>query len=235
MSSSADLIRSAGAASKPVASVARRRLIDAPTRALHWWLALSVGLAWLSGDSERWRLVHICMGYSAAGLLAMELCWGVWTLGFKHKPARLRAAWGKLRGLGGWWQKWRAGQPDKSLGQNLLMAASVLLMPVLALLSVLTGLPTWIDMLAEAATERATELHALTSNLLLLAIGLHVGTLIAISWLRRRNLIEPMLTGQSAGTGPDLVRHNRRGLALLIGLAVLGFWALRAWLAWSAA
>lgn len=214
-----------------VAAPARRRLIDAPTRALHWWLALSVGLAWITGDSERWRLLHVCMGYTASGLLVAQLLWGIWSLGLGRRPLRLRATWGKLQALPAWLRHWRAGRPDLTQAQHLLLAATVLLMPTMLALSLLTGLPAWLEWPSEAITDLMADLHSLFSDLVLVALAAHIGVLIGISLLRERNLLAPMMHGYTPGRGPDLVRDNRLGLAMLISLAVLIFWAVRYWLA----
>lgn len=213
-----------------VAAPARRRLIDAPTRALHWWLALSVGLAWITGDSERWRLLHVCMGYTASGLLVAQLLWGIWSLGLGRRPLRLRATWGKLQALPGWLRQWRAGRPDLTQAQHLLLAATVLLMPVMVALSLLTGLPAWLEWPSEALVDPLAELHGLFSDLVLVALAAHIGVLIGVSLLRKRNLLTPMMHGHTPGRGPDLVRDNRLGLAMLISVAVLVFWAVRYWL-----
>ncbi|MEY4752618.1 MAG: hypothetical protein RJA44_293, partial [Pseudomonadota bacterium] len=125
------------------------------------------------------------------------------------------------------------GSLDLQLGQNLLLALSVALMLPLVLAAVLSGLPIWWEWLSDAATDQLAEVHELLTNGLLLVIGAHVVALLLGSWQRRRNLVAPMLSGRTSGVGPDLVRHNRSGLALLISVAVLGFWGWRAWLAWS--
>lgn len=213
----------------------RRRLIDAPTRALHWWLALSVAVAWLTGDSERWRLVHVCMGYSAAGLFALELLWGWIRLGLAHQPARLRGQFAKLKALPNWWARTRAGQIDLPQGLNLLIALSVVLMLLLSGATLLTGLPVWWEWLADGPGDVLAEVHKLSADALLATIAVHVGALLLTSWQRRRNLLAPMVSGRTDGPGPDLVKCNRTGLALVISLSVLVFWGWRFWLAWNAA
>jgi cytochrome b len=46
---------------------------DWPTRVFHWLLAVCFGGAFVTGDSERWRDVHIAFGYLVAGLIAFRL------------------------------------------------------------------------------------------------------------------------------------------------------------------
>src|SRR5690606_18254089 len=49
---------------------------DLPTRLFHWLLASTFAGAWLTGDSERWMVVHTLLGYTFAGLIAFRLVWG---------------------------------------------------------------------------------------------------------------------------------------------------------------
>ncbi|MEZ5590233.1 MAG: cytochrome b/b6 domain-containing protein [Gammaproteobacteria bacterium] len=50
---------------------------DVPTRVFHWSLALSFLGAYISGDSERWRDLHIMFGYTMLGLIVFRLVWGI--------------------------------------------------------------------------------------------------------------------------------------------------------------
>ena len=65
--------------------LAGRHVTDAAVCSFHWMFALAFAGAWLTAESERWRLVHVTLGYTLAGLLAFRLLWG-W-LG--PRPARL--------------------------------------------------------------------------------------------------------------------------------------------------
>ena len=49
---------------------------DAPLRVFHWLLALCFAGAWLTADSESWRLLHVTLGYTMAGLVAFRVLWG---------------------------------------------------------------------------------------------------------------------------------------------------------------
>ena len=55
---------------------------DAPTRVGHWLIALSFAGAWLTAESERWRLVHVTLGYTLAALVVFRLVWGL--VGTRH-------------------------------------------------------------------------------------------------------------------------------------------------------
>ena len=49
------------------------RVWDAPVRVFHWLLVLSFAGAYLSAESERWRLLHVTLGYTLGGLVAFRL------------------------------------------------------------------------------------------------------------------------------------------------------------------
>ena len=61
-----------------IPSVVPSRLVtDAPTRMFHWLFALSFVGAYLTADGERWRLLHVTLGYTMAGLLGFRLLYGI--------------------------------------------------------------------------------------------------------------------------------------------------------------
>ncbi|MEO0004312.1 MAG: hypothetical protein RLZZ22_2004 [Pseudomonadota bacterium] len=197
-----------------------RRVTDAPTRLYHWLLALSFLGAYLSGDGESLRALHVTLGYTMAGLIVFRLLYGL----FGPRQVRLSVlrdrlapglAW--LRGLPA---NLARGQVDWKPGQNLLMALAItwLLLGVLPL--TLSGYA--ID--HEWGGEWLEELHEFLGNGYLMLVLTHLGLLLGISLLRRRNQALPMLTGRAPGKGPDLVRRNQGWLAVLLLLAVLGYW-----------
>src|SRR6476619_3658006 len=55
---------------------------DAPVRVFHWLMVLAFAGAYLSAESERWRLLHVTLGYTMAGLVAFRIVWGL--VGTRH-------------------------------------------------------------------------------------------------------------------------------------------------------
>ena len=45
---------------------------DVPTRVFHWLLALSFAVAYLTSESERYRDIHVVLGYTMLGLLGFR-------------------------------------------------------------------------------------------------------------------------------------------------------------------
>ena len=112
--------RAAQAGATPV-----RRITDAPTRMFHWLFALSFLGAYLTADGERWRMLHVTLGYTMAGLLAFRVLYGL----FGPRQAGLGLLWRKLTAAPAWLRSLRAAASLSSVnwrqGQNLLMALAV--------------------------------------------------------------------------------------------------------------
>lgn len=213
-----------------------RRTVDGFTRMLHVLLFVCFTGAYLTAESEVFRLVHVTLGYTLGGLLVVRVLWGLW--GPRH--ARFSALWGKLRGAGAWLRAaraaWapplatvtapasasRAALPTSfwQQAQNLYIAASVALLLLVIWPVVASGYVNY----QEWAGDWIEDVHAFFGNLMLAAVLAHVAGIVAVSLLRRRNLAMPMLTGRVVGAGPDVAKHNHAPLAVLLLVAVLAFW-----------
>ena len=201
---------------------ASRRVVDATTRMLHWLMALSFTVAYLTADGERWRLVHVTLGYTLAGLLVCRVLWGL----FGPRQARLSVLVRKLKGFPAWLKSLTTVnsldtlQPAWRQGQNLLMALAVALILGVVLPLTLSGYAVW----DEWGGEWLENVHEFFGNAMLAAVLAHIGLIVFISFLRRKNQALPMLTGRAAGAGPDLAKRNHGFLAALVLACVLGFW-----------
>ncbi len=195
-----------------------RRTVDAPVRAFHALFALSFTGAWLTGDSEHWRLVHVTLGYTMIGLLVFRILWGL--LGPRHAGLGLLAR--RLKNLPslktlinakGGGMNWRPGL------QWLLaaMMAGLLLVTVPVTLSGYAVYQEW-------GGEWLEEVHELFGNVFLAFVVAHLALIAWLSRLQRQNLAMPMLTGRRAEAGTDLVKKNHAWLAVLMLVCVGGFW-----------
>lgn len=200
-----------------------RRVIDAPTRMAHWLFALSFTGAYLTGESEHWRALHVTLGWTMAGLLGFRLVYGL----VGPRQARLSALWRRLTGVPGWLRATLQGSAPTAAhwrqGQNLLMAVFIAALLGAVVPLVLSGWATYDEWGGEGLNHLLEEVHEAAGQLFLLLVLGHLGLLAALSGLRRRNLALPMLTGRTEGSGPDLARRNHRWLAILLLAAVLGF------------
>ena len=191
-----------------------RRIVDAPTRAFHALFAASFLAAYLTAESERWRDLHVALGYLMAGLLAFRVLYGL--IGPRH--ARLAPLGRKLSTLRAWGRTVlaarRPGDVPWRHGVNLLMAGAVALLLALTVPLALSGHGTY----ESWGGDWLADVHELLGETMLLAVAGHLALVVAASVLRRTNLVRTMLTGRAAGVGPDLVPDDRRWLAVTVVL-----------------
>lgn len=183
-------------------SLFRVRIWDLPTRGFHILLAVCVaGLVAtgeLGGDAMR---LHFYFGYAVLTLVLFRVVWGFlgghWSrfVNFVPSPFALLAY---VRAV-------LAKTPPQTVGHNPLGALSVLGMLGLLLLQVLSGFLTddeisyagpWTALVSSDWVSRATEYHSdIGKVLLLLLVGLHVGTVLYYKRVKHEDLITPMLNG----------------------------------------
>jgi cytochrome b len=207
----------------PAEASGRILVWDAPVRVFHWLLAACFAGAYLTAESESWRLLHVTLGYTFGGLLVFRLLWGL--VGPRHARfanfVKGPAAVGRyLRALVG-------GRPEHHVGHNPAGALAVVAILGLGLALVASGWATY----AEVAGEWTEDLHEALGNGLLLIVGVHVLGVIVSSRMHHENLVAAMVTGRKHGSPRDAIRHAWRSVAALMLAAVLGFW----WLQWQQA
>jgi cytochrome b len=196
---------------------------DAPVRVFHWLFVLCFVGAYLTAESERWRLAHVTLGYTMGGLLAFRVVWGL--LGTRY--ARFGAF---VRGPVRIWQYLRSllsGQPEHHVGHNPAGAAAIVLMLLASVAMVLTGWAVYND----RGGNWMEELHEGSANLMLLAVAVHIGGVAVASWLHHENLVRAMLTGRKQGLPAQAIARPYWVLAVLVVAAVIGFW----WQQWAGA
>lgn len=205
---------------------ARRRVVDAPTRMFHWLFALSFVGAYVTADGERWRALHVTLGYTLAALLAFRVLYGL--VGPRH--ARLGPTLRRLASAPTWLRSLvdavlRGGLRNVNWrhGQNLLMALAVVSLLVLVLPLTLSGYGTydeWGDLLGGDWLE---DVHEFFGEAMLAVVFVHLGLIAALSVLRRKNQALPMWDGHVDGAGPDIVKRNHAWLAALLLAGVVAF------------
>lgn len=219
---SSSMPTAAGTAPRATAAARGRLVVDAPTRMFHWLFALSFLGAYLTADGERWRLLHVTLGYTMAGLLAFRILYGL----FGPRQARLSVLWRKASGIVPWLRASFAGGSPGAVnwrqGQNLLMGVAVVVLLAAVLPLTVSGIGTYNEWFGGDALE---EVHEFFGNAMLAVVLAHLALILSLSILRRRNQATPMVTGRMPGNGPDLVQRNRVWLAALLLLAVLSYGA----------
>lgn len=203
-----------------------RLLTDYPTRAFHALFGLCFVGAYLTSDSEHWRLVHATLGYSLIALLGFRLIYGL----VGPRPVRWATLWSKLSNSRNWLRSAATMASRKWLNQGLSLAQSWFAFAALVLVIPLAisghlqfneiGPDWWLEVLEEV--------HEWGGNLLgLLAVG-HVILIAWMSGIRKQNHAQLMWSGRIQEKGPDLITQPRMPMALallvLFAMGVVGIW-----------
>lgn len=189
---------------------------DWPTRVGHWLMALSFLVAYVTGDSEEWRLVHVMAGGALAGLVVFRLVWGL--VGTRH--ARFAAFLRSPVAAGRYLLGLAAGRAEHHTGHNPAGAWAIVALLGLGLLAAASGWPVY----QEIGGEWLEEFHEGAVNGMLAVVGLHLAGVVVGSVSHRENLARAMLTGYKLGA-PDEALASARVWAVPILLGVAGYTA----------
>lgn len=189
---------------------------DLPVRLFHWMLALSFAGAWLTAESERWRDLHIALGYTAGVLVVLRIVWGV--VGTRH--ARFASFVHGPRRVIGYLRSLVAGRPEHAVGHNPAGGWAIVALLGLTLAIVATGLVIE----ADAGPKALEHLHEGLATAMLAVVGLHLVGVLVGSLAHRENLVGAMVTGRKLGAPREGIARPRRLAALALVAIVAGVW-----------
>lgn len=174
---------------------------DLPTRLFHWSLVLAIAFMWYSAEEGGNLLVwHLRVGLFILGLVVFRICWGFWG----SETARFASF---VRGPGQIARYIKGGiSENEQPGHNPLGALMVLALLAAVLFQVLTGLfasdentfanSGYLNSLVGEDTGSAVRtVHITFFNVLLALICVHVATILGYRFLKKHDLITPMITG----------------------------------------
>ena len=191
---------------------------DWPVRIGHWLMAAGFALAWLTAESESFRLVHVFAGATVFAVAAFRLPWGL--IGtryarfadFARGPQAVRAYMSSLFRL----------EPSHHVGHNPAGGWAIVLLLGLGLLTSLAGWATY----NELGGDLFEELHEGLATAMLIVVIVHLAGVVSGSVLHGENLVRAMLTGKKEGS-PDAAIASARPLAAVVLLAwivLAGWW-----------
>ena len=195
--------------------VGKIRVWDAPVRVAHGLMILCFFGAYFTAESERWRLVHVTLGYSLFGLVVWRLLWGF--VGTRY--ARFTEFVRGPRAVLAYLASLLRGKPLHYLGHNPAGALAIL---ALLALSIGIGVSGYL-LYNSNAGETLEEVHEVLANLMLGLVIVHVGAVLLSSHLHKENLLMAMLHGRKRGKPEDAIQNNWPLLAGLLLAAVLVF------------
>jgi cytochrome b len=196
---------------------------DWPTRIGHWLMAAAFLVAYLTGDSEEWRLVHVMAGGALAGLVLFRLAWGL--LGSRH--ARFASFVRPHLAAGRYLMGLLRGEAPHHTGHNPAGGLAIVALLLLGLLTVATGWPLYQEMGGEGLEEWLEELHEGLANAMLLLVFVHLAGVAVGSLAHRENLPRAMFTGYKLGSAREAIAGARLwAVPVLLACAGLSAWWL---------
>jgi cytochrome b len=193
---------------------------DLPVRLFHWPMVAGFACAWLTAESERWRLVRVTLRCTMAGPVAFRLLWGL--VGTRHALLAdfvrgPRKVWAHLQSL-------LHGRPEHQAGHNT--AGALAIAALLALTPATAGFG-WAQYHALGG-EWLEQAHKTAASLMMAVVLVHLAGVLLGSLAHREHLVRAMITGRKHADPSEGVARAWRALGAMMRAAVLGFW----WLQW---
>ena len=186
---------------------------DWPVRIGHWLLVAAFATAWLTGESETWKLVHVAAGGAVVGDILFRLLWGV--VGTRH--ARFGAFVRGPRAVAAYVRGILRGQSQHTTGHNAAGGWAIVGLLALGLLAGATGWAAY----QEIGGEWLEELHEGLTTAMLGLVAVHVVGVIVSSRAHGENLAKAMVTGHKRGAPQEAIARAY-GPMVLVQLAWIG-------------
>ncbi|MDE2439709.1 MAG: cytochrome b/b6 domain-containing protein [Betaproteobacteria bacterium] len=191
---------------------------DWPVRIGHWLMVGGFVTAWLTSESENFRLVHAWAGGIVLAVAAFRLLWGI--VGSRHArfasfvrgPQAVLAYLSSLLRL----------QPAHHTGHNPAGGWAIV---ALLGLGILTGISGWANY-NELGGHWLEELHEGLAAGMLTVVIVHLAGVLSGSLMHGENLVQAMLTGRKAGSPEEAIPSARpmAAASLLAWVIVAGWW-----------
>jgi cytochrome b len=188
---------------------------DVPTRVFHWVLVMSFSGAFLTAESERYRDIHVMLGYTLLGLIAFRLVWGF----FGTRYARFRSFFFKPGELVAYVSSLVKGKPAHYVGHNPAGSVAIWLLLALGLSIGVTGVLLFQDI----GGDMLEELHEVLSFSMLTVVAVHIGGVAVSSIMHRENLARSMITGFKDANPDEGISRSYAWLGAIMLAVVVTF------------
>jgi cytochrome b len=189
---------------------------DVPTRVFHWLLVVSFAGAFLTAESERYRDIHVVLGYTLLGLIAFRLLWGF--VGSRY--AQFRSFLFKPSEIIAYVTSLLKAKPAHYVGHNPAGSVAVYLLLALGITSGVTGAVLFQDVGGDVLEE----LHETAAFVMLTVVALHLAGVLVSSVIHRENLVRSMITGLKSAQPKEGIRRAHAWLGVIMLVLVAGFW-----------
>jgi cytochrome b len=191
---------------------------DLPVRLGHWLMVGGFALAWATGESESWRLVHVGAGATVVAVALFRVLWGV--IGSRH--ARFADFVRGPAAVADYLAGMLRAAPPHHTGHN---PAGALAIVALLALAIMTGASGWLTY-QELGGEWLEEFHEAAAAAMLAVVVVHVGGVALGSVMHRENLVGAMFSGRKQGAATEAIGGDRPLAAVLLVLwVVAAAWA----------
>lgn len=206
-----------------IAQLSKRMMSwDAAVMVSHWLLAICFFGAIITQDSERFRMVHVTMGYTMFGLVVFRLIWGF--VGGKY--ARFNTIYPRVKKVIEYLRSLFTSEPQAFIGFHAIGFLAAYLLLVVILLVTVSGYLVF----EEIGPDLFEDLHETLGNLLIAIVAIHIGGVVINAIIQKIKLSIVTNTDKSvsnrAVTSIKRVRPFK-WMAAIIGMSVLYFWVIQ--------
>lgn len=209
------------------------RVWDLPTRLFHWLLLLCVVISFVTGNiGGNAMRYHMLSGYCILALLIFRLIWGFAGSRTSRFAAFVKGPASVLSYMAAVFKE----NAPRSLGHNPLGGWSVVAMLADLLVQVGTGLFASDDILTEGplygwvsrdTADFLTGIHLANRFVLIALIAVHIFAVMFYLFVKRENLIRPMITGVKYWhTAAEPAAGRNLPAAVIFGLAAIAVYLL---------
>jgi cytochrome b len=181
---------------------------DWPVRIGHGLLAGGFCLAWLTSESETWRLVHVVAGAVVIAVATFRLLWGFFGSTYARFSNFLRGPSGVVAYL----HSLLKLQPTHFTGHNPAGGWAIM---ALLLLAILTSGAGWL-LYEDLGGHWLEALHEALAAGLLAVVVIHLAGVFSGSLLHGENLLRAMLNGRKQGRPEEAIASARPLMALVL-------------------
>jgi cytochrome b len=205
-----------------IAQLSKRMMSwDAVVMVSHWLLAICFVGAVITQDSEKYRLLHVTMGYTMFGLVAFRLVWGF--IGGKY--ARFNSIYPRIKKVIEYLKSLFTAQPQEFIGFHAIGFLAAYLLLAVVLMVTVSGYVVY----EELGPDLFEELHETLGNLLIAIVIVHIGGVVINAIIQKIKLsmsTDQTVTPRKVATSIERSRPYKWMAALII-LAVTYFWVIQ--------
>lgn len=205
-----------------IAQLSKRMMSwDAAVMVSHWLLAICFLGAVITQDSEKFRLLHVTMGYTMFGLVAFRLVWGF--IGGKY--ARFNSIYPRIKKVIEYLKSLFTAEPQAFIGFHAIGFLAAYLLLAVILMVTISGYIVY----EELGPDLFEDLHETLGNLLIAIVVIHIGGVVINAVIQKVKLA---MSTEQAGAARRVAASIERSrpykwMAALIILAVTYFWVIQ--------